>query len=53
MVKNFVYRAHNPVSGKKRVFRAKNIDVARRKAKKMLKSRGGVVRTHRLARRYQ
>lgn len=48
-----MYKAYNPVTGKKKTLRATNILSARRRAKKLLKGRNGVIRTYRLTKKYQ
>lgn len=52
MKKMFTYRAYNPKTGKKKMFKAENVINARARAKKVLKTRG-VVRCYRVTKKYQ
>lgn len=49
----FVYKAYNPVTKKQKTLKASNIEVARNKARRLLKGSKGVVRTYRVTKRYQ
>lgn len=48
----YVYRAYNPETGKNKLFKASNVENARARAKKVLKTRG-IVRTYRVTKKYQ
>lgn len=50
--KMFIYRAYNPLNGKKKMFKAENIENARARAKKVLKTKG-IVRCYRVTKKYQ